>query len=154
MLHQTTGGDPVWINYSDAPDGSGRDLEGFWRHRVWIDWGAGEPNNVGGNEDCAGIGYDYVQNRWEVLDLNCANASFVLCRMDQGAYAGAYDVAGADSWWEAEKNCTTFGDGGRKFTYPYCPAEYAEVLDVLWQGSPTWIRLNDSDSEGYWVSSK
>ena len=111
---------------------------------------------MGGNEDCAGIGYDYAQNQWEVLDLNCANASFVLCRLDQGPYAGGFGrslIAGAEHWWEAEQSCKTL-DAKLKFTYPYCPSEYAEVLDVLWEGSPTWIRLNDSDSEGYWVSSK
>eukprot|EP00058_Branchiostoma_floridae_P006983 XP_002592471.1 hypothetical protein BRAFLDRAFT_68957 [Branchiostoma floridae] len=66
-----------WFGLSD------RASEGSWR---WSDgnnlgsytfWAQGEPNNVGGNEDCAEFWRPSRSNRWN--DEPCSNNKYFIC---------------------------------------------------------------------------
>jgi hypothetical protein len=70
----------VWIGYTDAA------AEGTW---VWVDgsqnqagfsppWSSGEPNNSGGNENCAE--FKYTPEQWN--DNDCGKTHYVWCEFE------------------------------------------------------------------------
>ncbi len=94
-----------WIGLSDA------DIEGVF---VWLDgtlpewtnWGAGEPNDWGGNEDCTQF---FAAGRWN--DLNCNNSLAVACE-------DLCSEPGQDEDNDGALRCNSDCDDGDPTAYP------------------------------------
>ncbi|XP_021339906.1 neurocan core protein-like [Mizuhopecten yessoensis] len=147
--------DYSWIGAND------RDKEGEWR---WIsdnstvtftDWKAGEPNDVGGDEDCVIMGI-----HWN--DDNCTKENSFICEKEgvqtqSVACQENWTVYGnhcyraipnlTKSWGDAQNDCQSYASNLVKI----------ETADErLWlrifsiQSDYSWIGANDRDKEGEW----
>lgn len=134
-----------WIGFSDLA------AEGTWawvtgQPVIYTKWAAGEPNDWGGNEDCAEM---YVDGVWN--DLNCGDARPYLCEdpgwairtEDRHAYRFVYHPR---TWGEALADCASLGGHLATIT---SAAEH----DFVWARITTnmWIGGTDSAAEGVWT---
>jgi Lectin C-type domain len=139
----------AFIHYSDLAE------EGDWvanRSDSWNTddswtWSSNQPNNYGGNEDCA---TQTTSSRWN--DANCNNSGYgYACEDDAGNWAVPSSTTGP--WSEGHNACATLG-GSYDFSVPTSrPANQALNSARAASGySKVWLNLSDANLEGFWAT--
>lgn len=111
---------------------------------VWS-WAYPEPNNYGGNEDCALVRGEGA--RWN--DADCANSYPYACYNKSN---NSWVVTGSGAWDGGETACETYGEG-YVFDYPKNAPQNVALRDAKGEIYRAWINLNDIRIEGKWESS-
>lgn len=111
---------------------------------VWS-WAANEPNNYGGNEDCAVMHFGL----WN--DDNCNSRHRFSCKNS----AGEWKVTqGSGPWTSGKSTCTKEFGSQFQFASPTTATEKQKLFDTKMQSNKnvrTWIAANDRASEGAWT---
>lgn len=126
------------VNLDDMVTNDGRIEAAIWS------WDNSEPNDAGGNEDCA---VQWSNGRWN--DANCNNAYAFACEDDAGNWAVPYSSAGP--WTSGASACASLGDD-YSFSVP-TNSQDNQALNAAKQAtgySHVWLNHNDRSSEGQW----
>jgi hypothetical protein len=125
------------VNLDNLTYDDGRMSAGVWS------WDANEPNNAGGNQDCA---VQWSNGRWD--DANCSNQHFFACLHNQ---TGEWNISTYnDVWSDGQNACSILGD--YRFSAPKNSKEN-EALKAAKNGmTHVWINANDISNEGNWIS--
>ena len=107
---------------------------------VWS-WDRNEPNNWGGNEDCAS---QWGNGRWN--DANCNNRYRFACKDSSGNW---YVTRGTGPWTSGQSTCARERSGGR-FEAPANGYEN-ELLKAAKGGGTVWVKFSDRAREGTFV---
>ena len=125
------------VNLDNLTYDDGRMSAGVWS------WDVNEPNNAGGNQDCA---VQWSNGRWD--DANCSNQHFFACQHNQ---TGEWNISTYnDVWSDGQNACSILGD--YRFSAPKNSKEN-EALKAAKNGmTHAWINANDISNEGNWIS--
>lgn len=125
------------VNLDNLTYDDGRMSAGVWS------WDINEPNNAGGNQDCA---VQWSNGRWD--DANCSNQHFFACQHNQ---TGEWNISTYnDVWSDGQNACSILGD--YRFSAPKNSKEN-EALNAAKNGmTHVWINANDISNEGHWIS--
>jgi len=107
-------------------------------------WATNEPNDWGGNEDCAVMGSN---GRWN--DVNCNNSYRFACRDNTGAWAISSSSANYNGVGAA---CTSLG-GSYAFAVPKNGVQNQKLLEAknAAGAGDIYLKYNDRAVEGSWV---
>ncbi len=109
---------------------------------IWS-WDVNEPNNWGGNQDCA---VQWSNGRWD--DANCSNQHFFACQHNE---TNEWNLSTySDIWSDGENACDILGD--YRFSVPKNSQENEALKSAKGGISHVWINANDLSNEGTWVS--
>jgi Lectin C-type domain len=110
---------------------------------VWS-WNTGEPNNAGGNEDCA---FMQPGGRWN--DAACSASRRYACR-DAG---GTWRLTSASGPWEqGAAACESELGGTFTFATPANVLQNSALQAVKGASTSVWLSSNDLAVEGQWTS--
>ncbi|WP_196139547.1 phosphatidylinositol-specific phospholipase C domain-containing protein [Aliikangiella sp. G2MR2-5] len=126
------------VNLDDMVTDDGRLQAGIWS------WDNNEPNNWGGNQDCA---LQWGNGRWD--DQNCDNIYAFACEnASNGEWAVTQDVG---TWQQGESYCQALGNSYH-FSVPtnsYHNQQLKQAKET--KGfSNVWLNHDDRNSEGQW----
>jgi len=132
-----TGGNIV--NLDDMVMTDGRIEAAIWS------WSNNEPNDAGGNEDCA---TQASSARWN--DVNCGNSNAFACEDNSGSWAVPYTTTGP--WTDGVAACASLG-GSYHFSVPTnSQANQALKIEKEAAGYNTvWLNYDDRSTEGNWA---
>lgn len=125
------------VNLDDLTYNDGRMEAGIWS------WDKNEPNNWGGNQDCA---VQWGNGRWD--DAGCSSQYHFACK----AQDGSWDISRTkDTWSVGQEACALLGSG-YTFSAP-TNSKDNEALKIVKGGvSHVWLNASDLDTEGSWVA--
>lgn len=109
---------------------------------VWS-WRSGEPNNSGGDEDCAVSGDD---NRFN--DRVCSERHAFACRNTDGVWQV---TGGYGTFSEGDAACKKLG-GTYSFAAPVNARQNKQLLSVKKTGDVVWLNYQDLSMEGQWIA--
>lgn len=118
-------------------------------------WGAGEPNNAGGNEDCAVQRNDGLWN-----DLNCASAQRIACYNPWLGANGTWKITAANYTYTRPDlmtlQCEQEFGGQYKFYAPETLSQRnaLQAVKVAAGVNDVFINADDQQSEGTWQLNK
>ena len=126
------------VNLDDMTYTDGRLEASIWS------WDKNEPNNAGGNQDCA---VQWGNGRWD--DASCDNNHFFACEnTDDGSWSlSSY----AGKWTEGEAACNALG-GSYEFSVPTSSKDNQDLKSAKGGNTHAWLNLNDRQVEGDWQS--
>lgn len=130
-----TGGNIV--NLDHMTPGDGRLAAGVWS------WDTNEPNNWGGNQDCA---VQWGNGRWD--DTDCA-ANFVYACHQPGTN-NWYVTRQAGPWSGGAAACAAVGNG-YQFDVPTNSLDNEQLRLAKGPVTNVWLNHNDLAAEGQWV---
>jgi len=118
--------------------------DGRLQAAVWS-WHPGEPNNWGGNEDCA---QQWGNGRWN--DANCNNSYRFACRNGAGNW---YVTNASGPWRLGDHYCSTETNGQYRFAVPVNGHENRLLHDLKRArgASSVWLGVSDQAREGAWT---
>jgi hypothetical protein len=108
-------------------------------------WNPGEPNDWGGNEDCA---QQYSNGRWN--DANCGISMRFACRNA----AGQWKISnGSGVWTSGAAICSNETGGAYQFAVPKNSQQNQKLVEAknAVGVSDVWIKYSDRSSEGNWT---
>lgn len=110
---------------------------------VWS-WDKNEPNNHGGNQDCA---VQWGNGRWD--DASCDNNHFFAC---ENTDDGSWNLSSyAGKWTEGEAACNALS-GNYTFSVPTSSKDNQELKSAKGGNTHVWLNLNDRQVESNWQS--
>lgn len=117
-------------------------------------WGAGEPNDFGGNEDCAVQRSDGLWN-----DLNCASAQRIACYNPWLGANGTWKVTAANYTFSSPDQMTLQCEAEFGGQYKFYAPETLSQRNALQAAKPAgvndvFINADDQQSEGTWQLNK
>lgn len=125
------------VNLDNLTYNDGRLEAGIWS------WDVNEPNNWGGNQDCA---VQWGNGRWD--DADCSNQHFFACQHNE---TNEWNLSTySDIWSDGENACDILGD--YRFSVPKNSQENEALKAAKGGMSHVWINANDLSNEGTWVS--
>lgn len=126
------------VNLDDMVTNDGRLSAGIWS------WDTNEPNNWGGNQDCA---LQWSNGRWD--DQSCNNIYSFACRNTQ---TGDWQITQAvGSWHQGDQSCQALGSH-YSFSVPTNSLDN-ERLKTAKENSGVanvWLNHDDQQIEGQW----
>jgi hypothetical protein len=143
--------DSIWINYTDEA------FEESWVRGYWTGmWATGEPSNSGGNEDCAEF------KRWgQVNDVECLQRGAVMCKCyipGQESNITYFAPGRIVLWDEADAYCPLLDSEDIGDCYLAPPPDSSAALQEYLDACPysncqvtPWIRMYDTNFEGFWT---
>jgi len=126
------------VNLDDMVTNDGRLEAGIWS------WDRNEPNNWGGNQDCA---LQWGNGRWD--DQSCSNIYAFACEnTNNGEWSISQSVG---SWHEGESACQSLGSGFR-FGVPTnsLANQKLKTAKEAKGYSNVWLNHDDQTNEGQW----
>uniref|UniRef100_H3A8U5 C-type lectin domain-containing protein n=1 Tax=Latimeria chalumnae TaxID=7897 RepID=H3A8U5_LATCH len=140
-IQSKIGNNDVWIGlYRD---------EWLWSNgkpALFQDWGQGEPNNGGNNENCAGLWFDNNRDgKW--INFPCSCSFPFLCYQDQSKYIL---VKENKTWIEALNYCRTNHTDLASIPNATAQTEIAELAKTSSGGGGVWIGLRRDRLLGFW----
>jgi len=151
------GGSATSISYTDVVNGFATGLniidldqlhegDSRWEAAIWS-WDVDEPNNFGGQEDCA---VQHGNGRWN--DDHCENQYAFACQhMGNGSWAASPMVG---SFGMGALACNAFGEDYR-FSRPR-DSQGNQALKAAKEAigeTSIWLNHDDRSAEGFWTSS-
>ncbi|WP_281560070.1 phosphatidylinositol-specific phospholipase C domain-containing protein [Thalassomonas sp. RHCl1] len=129
------------VNLDDMVTNDGRLEAGIWS------WDNNEPNNSGGNQDCA---VQWGNGRWD--DQSCDNSRAFACQSDSDNSWQVTDQTGA--WANGESACQQLGSQYHFSVPTNAMANEAlkTVKDAKGVGT-VWLNHDDRQNEGQWLVS-
>ncbi|MCP4129836.1 MAG: hypothetical protein GY754_02350 [bacterium] len=106
---------------------------------IWS-WDTNEPNDWGGNEDCA-----VQKSNGRFNDANCANSYYYACKDSSGTW---FVPADTGAWSSGDSVCSA---AGGTFEAPVNGYDNTQLLTVK-SVSNVWINYSDTAVEGTWVT--
>jgi len=123
------------VNLDNLTYNDGRMAAGIWS------WDVNEPNNAGGNQDCA---VQKENGRWD--DAACIEMKYVACQASDGSWAVSRTTA---TWLVAPAACGLLGLG-YEFSVP-TNSQDNEALKAAKAGiADVWLNASDRKTEGQW----
>lgn len=123
------------INLDDMTYNDGRLEAAIWS------WDKNEPNNSGGNQDCA---VQWSNGRWD--DANCDSSHHFACKDDQGSWQlSSYSA----KWTEGNAACNQLA-GNYSFAAPSSSQDNQALKNAKAGVSHVWVNMNDRAEEGNW----
>ncbi|MGM0564740.1 MAG: phosphatidylinositol-specific phospholipase C domain-containing protein [Pseudomonadota bacterium] len=118
--------------------------DGRLESAIWS-WGANEPNNYNGAEDCA-----ESRNDGRFNDVGCGAIRQFACR--QPGTHNWYVTQGSGQWSQGNTVCNSETGGSHQFAVPGNAYENSQLIDAKSASGATrvWINYNDQASEGDW----
>lgn len=123
------------INLDDMTYNDGRLEAAIWS------WDKNEPNNHGGNQDCA---VQWGNGRWD--DANCGNSHHFACKDDNGNWALSNYAA---AWTEGNQACSQLA-GNYTFAAPSSSPDNEALKTAKAGVTHVWVNMSDRDQEGEW----
>lgn len=130
-----TGGNIVNLDHMKTNDG--RLAAGVWS------WDNGEPNNYGGNQDCA---VQWANGRWD--DTECTNSYAYACH--QLGTNNWYVTRQTGAWNGGAAACAAVGNG-YQFDVPTNGYDNEQLKTAKAGVTNVWLNHNDIAVEGQWV---
>lgn len=128
------------VNLDDMTYDDGRLAAGVWS------WDVNEPNNHGGNQDCA---VQWGNGRWD--DANCADQHFFACKNTSDGSWNLSTYSG--QWTEGEQACQVLG-GNYVFAVPTNSKDNEALKAAKGGHSHAWLNYHDRSVEGNWQPPK
>jgi len=125
------------VNLDDMVMNDGRLEAAIWS------WDNNEPNNSGGNQDCA---LQWGNGRWD--DAACIEMKYVACQADDGRWAVSRTTA---TWLVAPAACGLLGSG-YEFAAPVNSQENEALKAVKGGIANIWLNASDRNAEGHWTA--
>ena len=151
-IAKDSGAGDVWINLND------KRYNGTFTYNKGVDvlapfWNAGEPNDAGGNEDCA------VQQRtgsglWN--DIACSSIQRLACYNPEDGANGAWAITATGNAFTNTMAlsfiCEQEFGGQYKFYAPVTLSQKADLIAAMGAANVdnAYINANDAESEGTW----
>ena len=124
------------VNLDNITHNDGR-LEGA----IWS-WDRNEPNNAGGNQDCA---VQWTNGRWD--DANCSASFHFACKSNQD---GSWNLSSyRGSWTSGEQACRDLA-GNYRFAAPASSQDNEALKAVKGGVTHVWVNASDRAQEGVW----
>ncbi|MDF2445418.1 MAG: hypothetical protein K0S46_654 [Moraxellaceae bacterium] len=130
-----TGGNIVNLDHMVTTDG--RLAAGVWS------WDANEPNNYGGNQDCA---VQWGNGRWD--DTDCSNRFAYACH--QPGTNNWYVTQQTGTWSGGAAACAAVGNN-YKFDVPTNSYDNEQLKAAKGPVANVWLNHNDIAVEGQWI---
>jgi len=127
------------VNLDDMVMDDGRIQAAIWS------WNTDEPNDAGGNEDCA---TQTSSARWN--DVNCGNTYAFACKDANNNWSVPYSTSG--TWSEGASACANLG-GSYSFSVP-TNSQANQALKTAKEASgynTVWLNHSDAATEGNWA---
>jgi len=128
------------VNLDDMTYNDGRLAAAVWS------WDNNEPNNHGGNQDCA---VQWGNGRWD--DAYCTDQHYFACEnQDDGSWSlSTYK----GEWTQGEQACESLG-GNYVFSVPTSSKDNENLKSAKGGNTHVWLNLNDRQVEGNWQNPK
>jgi len=124
------------VNLDDMTYNDGRMAAGIWS------WDTNEPNNWGGNQDCA---VQWGNGRWD--DANCGNHHFFACQHKQ---TEEWELSTySDAWSDGQNACDLLGD--YRFAAPTNSQQNEALKEAKGGVTHVWVNASDLATEGEWI---
>ena len=124
------------VNLDNLTYNDGRMAAGVWS------WDQNEPNNWGGNQDCA---LQWGNGRWD--DAHCDSQHFFACQNNE---TGEWEVSTyADGWTDGQNACGLLGNF--RFAAPQNAQQNQALFNAKGGITHVWVNASDAESEGQWI---
>ena len=128
------------VNLDDMTYTDGRLADTIWS------WDTNEPNNHGGNQDCA---VQWENGRWD--DAGCDASYFFACE-DKGN--GSWSLSAyKGKWAEGSAACASLS-GNYEFSVPTNSKDNQSLKSAKGGNTHVWLNFNDKQVEGNWQPPK
>lgn len=125
------------VNLDDMTHDDGRLSAAVWS------WDVNEPNNWGGNQDCA---LQWGNGRWD--DANCGNQHFFACQHNE---TQEWNISTyQDTWQAGQQACALLGN--YRFSAPTNSKQNEKLKAAKGGISHVWLNASDRAAEGTWVT--
>ncbi|WP_420589267.1 phosphatidylinositol-specific phospholipase C domain-containing protein [Bacterioplanoides sp.] len=128
------------VNLDDMTYNDGRIEAAIWS------WDKNEPNNHGGNQDCA---VQWGNGRWD--DAYCTDQHYFACENQNDGSWSLSTYKG--EWTQGEAACAALG-GDYKFSVPTSSKDNENLKTAKGGNSHVWLNYNDRQVEGNWQNPK
>jgi hypothetical protein len=125
------------VNLDDLTHNDGRMEAGIWS------WDVNEPNNWGGNQDCA---VQWGNGRWD--DAGCNSQYHFACKAQDGSWEISRTKG---TWLVGQAACGLLG-WGYQFGAPTNSKDNEALKAVKGGISHVWVNASDRQSEGNWTA--
>ena len=124
------------VNLDDMTHNDGRIEAAIWS------WDKNEPNNWGGNQDCA---VQWGNGRWD--DAGCSSSHHFACKSNAN---GSWNISTYKGQWTGgAQACAQLGN--YSFAAPTNSKENEALKAVKGGVSHVWVNASDRNKEGTWV---
>jgi hypothetical protein len=125
------------VNLDNLTYNDGRMEAGIWS------WDVNEPNNWGGNQDCA---VQWGNGRWD--DANCASSHYFACK----AQDGSWNISRTKGTWLVGQTACALLGSGYQFAAPTNSKDNEALKAVKGGISHVWVNASDRQTEGQWTA--
>lgn len=132
------GGNIVNLDHMTYDDG--RLAAGVWS------WDNNEPNNAGGNQDCA---LQWENGRWD--DANCDSSYFFACEDKDN---GSWSLSSYQGKWTSGAAACASLSGNYEFSVPTNSKDNQSLKAAKGGNGRVWLNYNDRQVEGNWQPPK